>query len=66
MQANRVLDFPWWLVSWRRYGIAAVAAEQLTFAAVVTHENIVAEVVALGAAEGYGSAIGPLYSECER
>ena len=38
----------------------------MQFGQTVAHEAVVAEVVALGAADGYGPAIGPLYSDHER
>ena len=65
-QASKVLDFAWWSIACRKYGIAAVVTDQLTFAETVAHEAVVAEVVALGDTDGYGAAIGPLYSDCER
>ena len=65
-QATKVLEFAWWAIAWRKYSISAVVTDQMTFAETVAHEAVVAEVVALGATEGYGAAIGPLYSECER
>ena len=65
-QALRVLEFAWWIIAWRKYSVTAVVTDQLTFAETVAHEAVVAEVVALGATEGFGAAIGPLYSECER
>ena len=60
------VDFANWLLAWRRYGLAAVAAGQLSYPDVVAHEHVVAEVVALQALEGYTSALGPIYDECAR
>ena len=65
-QEPRVLEFAWWLVAWRRYSITAAVTNQMQFGQTVAHEAVVAEVVALGAADGYGPAIGPLYSDHER
>ena len=65
-QVTKVLDFAWWSIAWRKYSISAVVTDQLTFAETVAHEAVVAEVVTLGATEGYGAAIGPRYSDCER
>ena len=61
-----MLEFSWWLVAWRRYSITAAVTDQMKFGQTVAHEAVVAEVVALGAADGYGLAIGPLYSDHER
>ena len=61
-----MLEFSWWLVAWRRYSITAAVTNQMQFGQTVAHEAVVAEVVALGAADGYGPAIGPLYSDHER
>ena len=61
-----MLEFAWWLVAWRRYSITAAVTSQMQFGQTVAHEAVVAEVVALGAADGYGPAIGPLYSDHER
>ena len=55
-----------WLVAWRRYGVAAVATEQMSFPEVLGHEAVVVEVVALHKAEGYGPLLGPMYDECAR
>ena len=45
-QANRVLEFAWWIIAWRKYSVTAVVTDQLTFAETVAHDAVVAEVVA--------------------
>ena len=43
-----------------------IRTKQLTFPHAIAHEDVTAEVVTLGKAEGYNAFLGPIYSECER
>ena len=69
MSANRAqetakyLDFPWWLVAFDHYTVAAVSLGQMSFPDAQKHKAVVVEVAALATSEGRTSLLAVLYDE---
>ena len=55
-----------WTMAWDRYAVAAAVLGQMSYAAAMSHKNLVHEVAVSAPAEGRKPLLGVLFDEVSR